>query len=88
MQDINYLKERWKIAIAGIIIQILLGTVYGWSVFKCPLIAKHGWSGTECSMAFTLAILLIGVSAALGGRFAASFEPNRNVKLRNIRVWR
>src|SRR3989339_90657 len=69
MQNINYFKERWRIAVAGIIIQMLLGTVYGWSVFKSPLIAKHSWSGAECSMAFTLAIFFTGVAATLGGRF-------------------
>ena len=59
---------RAIVALAGVVMQLLLGTVYGWSVFKKPLMAAHGWSGTEVGMAFTLAILFIGLSAAFGGR--------------------
>jgi MFS transporter, OFA family, oxalate/formate antiporter len=65
----NHFTKRWEIAIAGIIMQVLLGTVYGWSVFKLPLMKAHGWSGPQAGLAFTLAILFIGVSAAFGGRF-------------------
>ena len=69
MEKVNFLKKRWKIAAAGITMQIFLGTVYGWSVFKRPLMSSHGWSGTQVSLSFTLAIFFIGVAAALGGRF-------------------
>jgi len=62
-------KGRWVIAISGIIIMVLLGTVYGWSVFKKPLMESHGWSGPQVTMAFTIAIFCIGLSAALGGKF-------------------
>jgi len=62
-------KGRWTVAICGIIMMVLLGTVYGWSVFKKPLMESHGWEGPEVGMAFTIAIFCIGLSAALGGRF-------------------
>ena len=29
--------NRWQIALAGIIMQIALGAVYAWSVFRIPL---------------------------------------------------
>jgi len=48
---------------------VLLGTVYGWSVFKKPLMESHGWTGPQVGMAFTIAIFCIGLSAAFGGRF-------------------
>jgi len=69
MRDVNLFRKRWEIALSGIVMQVLLGTVYGWSVFKYPLMSKHHWSGPEVAMAFTLAIFFIGVSAAFGGRF-------------------
>lgn len=61
--------DRWQIAISGVVMQMVLGTVYAWSVFKKPLMADLGWSNTEVGLAFTLVILFIGVSAAFGGRF-------------------
>jgi MFS transporter, OFA family, oxalate/formate antiporter len=36
------LPNRWGIAAAVVLMQICLGAVYGWSVFKKPLInAEH-----------------------------------------------
>ena len=32
-------KKRWVIAAAAIVMQLCLGTVYAWSVFKKPLMA-------------------------------------------------
>jgi OFA family oxalate/formate antiporter-like MFS transporter len=62
-------KGRWIVAISGIIMMVLLGTVYGWSVFKKPLMESHGWTGPQVGMAFTIAIFCIGLSAAFGGKF-------------------
>ncbi|HGJ64165.1 TPA: MFS transporter, partial [bacterium] len=62
-------KGRWTVAICGIIMMVLLGTVYGWSVFKKPLMESHGWTGPQVGMAFTIAIFCIGLSAAFGGKF-------------------
>ncbi|OGC04296.1 oxalate:formate antiporter [candidate division WOR-1 bacterium RIFOXYA12_FULL_43_27] len=61
--------NRWGIALAGIIMQLLLGTVYGWSVFKKPLMESHGWTGVQVGLAFTIAIFCLGMAAALGGKF-------------------
>lgn len=60
--------SRWPVAVAGVLTQLMLGTVYAWSVFKKPLMAAHGWSGPEVGLTFTLTIFFIGFSAALGGR--------------------
>jgi OFA family oxalate/formate antiporter-like MFS transporter len=59
--------NRWLIAIAGIVMQICLGTVYGWSVFTKPLMAANGWSNADVTLTFTIAIGLLAVSSAIGG---------------------
>ncbi|MBN2370164.1 MAG: OFA family MFS transporter [Vicinamibacteria bacterium] len=61
--------NRWGIAAAGVAMQLILGTVYAWSVFKNPFMAQHGWSGENVGLAFTLVILFIGLAAAFGGKF-------------------
>ena len=61
--------NRWFVALAGVVMQLVLGTVYAWSVFKRPFMAEHGWSGEQVGLAFTIAILFIGIAAAFGGRF-------------------
>jgi len=60
-------KKRWIIAIAAIVIQLCLGTVYAWSLFKKPLMATHGWGETATQVTFMVCIGMIGLSAAFGG---------------------
>ncbi len=62
-------KNRWVVALSGVIMQLLLGTVYGWSVFKTPLMEAHGWTNVQVGFAFTILIFCLGVTAAIGGRF-------------------
>ncbi len=61
--------NRWHVAIAGVVMQLLLGSVYAWSVFKKPLMESHGWSNSSVGLTFTFVNVFIGVSAAFGGRF-------------------
>jgi OFA family oxalate/formate antiporter-like MFS transporter len=69
LQNTACRQNRWLVAVAGIAIQMMLGTVYAWSVFKNPLVKNHGWSVPQVGFTFTLAIFFLGFSAALGGRF-------------------
>jgi len=69
MSEGGKVQNRWAVAAAGVIMQLLLGTVYAWSVFKKPFMAAHGWSNEQVGLAFTIVILLIGVAAAFGGKF-------------------
>jgi hypothetical protein len=36
--------NRWLIAAAGVVMQIALGAVYAWSVFRIPLTTTYGWT--------------------------------------------
>ncbi len=59
--------NRWLVAAAAVVTQVCLGAVYGWSVFVAPLVAMTGWTLTQVSLAFTLAIAFLGVGTVLGG---------------------
>ncbi|HPC47610.1 MAG TPA: MFS transporter, partial [Deltaproteobacteria bacterium] len=63
----NLESKRWIIAIAAIVMQLSLGCVYAWSVFKKALIANHGWTETQTQFTFVLCIGLIGLFCAFGG---------------------
>src|SRR5579885_556275 len=58
---------RWGIALAGVIMQIALGAVYAWSVFRIPLTKAFGWTISQVTMAFTIAILTLGFASFVGG---------------------
>ena len=47
--------------------QIALGAVYAWSVFRTPLIKQSGWSNSEVTLTFTICIFVLGISAFFGG---------------------
>jgi len=63
----NRMYNRWIIAIAGIILQLALGAVYAWSVFRTPLVKGFGWSISQVTLTFTIAIFTLGVAAFVGG---------------------
>jgi MFS transporter, OFA family, oxalate/formate antiporter len=71
------LANRWNIAVAGVIMQIALGAVYAWSVFRIPLTKTFGWTITQVTFTFTLSILVLGFAAFAGGLWMRKVGPRR-----------
>lgn len=67
--------ERWWIALAGILLQMVLGAVYAWSVFRIPLSKQFHWSISEVTLAFTICILIVGFASFLGGVWMRKSGP-------------
>ncbi len=59
--------NRWIIATAGVVMQVALGAVYAWSVFRKPLSDYYGTGVSEVNTAFSIAILALGFAAFFGG---------------------
>jgi OFA family oxalate/formate antiporter-like MFS transporter len=59
--------NRWGIAVAGVLMQMSLGAVYAWSVFRTPLATKFGWTIAQVTLTFTISILILGFAAFPGG---------------------
>jgi OFA family oxalate/formate antiporter-like MFS transporter len=59
--------NRWGIALAGIFMQLALGAVYAWSVFRIPLSKQFGWTISQVTLTFTICILVVGFAAFFGG---------------------
>src|ERR1700747_953915 len=59
--------NRWGIAVAGVLLQIALGAVYAWSVFRVPLVKQFGRSISEVTLTFTISIFVLGMAAFFGG---------------------
>jgi len=67
--------NRWGIAVAGVVMQIALGAVYAWSVFRIPLTKTFGWTISQVTFTFTLAILMLGFAAFVGGLWMRKAGP-------------
>ena len=75
MSNENLESKRWLIAIAAVVIQLCLGTVYAWSVFKTA-IDGHAWLGRkDDAVTFMLLMLIIGLAAAFGGTLVDKKGP-------------
>ena len=69
--------NRWLIAIMGMLLQVVLGTVYAWSFFQKPIMAEYGWTNVQTMWIFSIAILFLGLSAAIGGLTLPRFGPQK-----------
>ncbi len=59
--------NRWTVALAAVIMQIGLGSLYAWSVLRQPLSAHYGASVTGVNVAFFVAILVFGIATLAAG---------------------
>src|SRR6202023_4124929 len=69
------ISNRWIVAVGGILMQIALGALYAWSVFRIPLNQTYGWTVSEVTVAFELAILVLGFAAFAGGLWMRRTGP-------------
>ena len=68
--------NRVIIAIAGVVMQVALGAVYAWSVFREPLAAAYGGaSATAVNTTFSITIFTLGFAAFAGGLWMGSAGP-------------
>lgn len=68
-------KNRWLIALSAVGIHISIGSVYSWSVFSKPIMKEFGWNLAEVSGIFSIAIALLGLSAAFMGKWVEKRGP-------------
>ncbi len=76
--------NRWLIAIMGTVVQLCLGTVYAWSFFQNPIVKAYGWTNAQAAWAFSIAIFMLGASAAWGGINLPKFGPKKLAMLGGI----
>jgi len=71
-QDVT---NRWLIATAVVVMQVALGAVYAWSVFRKPLSDAYGTGVSEVNTTFSIAILSLGIAAFFGGLWMGRSGP-------------
>ena len=75
--------NRWLIAPAALGIHLCIGSVYAWSLFNPALIKRLGvvtsaaddWTLKSVVWIFTVAIIFLGLSAAVGGKWLEKVGP-------------
>ena len=75
--------NRWRVPPASIAIHLCIGSVYAWSMFNPALIREHGvvasaasdWGLDEVVWIFSVAIVCLGLAAAVAGRWLEKVGP-------------
>ena len=68
--------NRVIIAIAGVVMQVALGAVYAWSVFREPLATAYGGASvTAVNTTFSITIFTLGFAAFAGGLWMGRSGP-------------
>jgi len=75
--------NRWKVPPASIAIHLCIGSVYAWSIYNPPLTRLFGvvtpasgdWSLQDVTWIFSVAIVFLGLAAALAGHWLDRVGP-------------
>src|SRR6202030_4331412 len=70
--------SRWLIPVAAVAVHICIGSVYAWSTFNRPIHAlfpNDPWRFSPPYTTFTMALMLLGLSAAFGGPWVERRGP-------------
>lgn len=70
--------RRWTIALAAVLVHFCIGSVYAYSVFIVPLHRQWGWSKPIITVTFSIAIVVLGFTAAFGGTWMERHGPQKS----------
>lgn len=59
--------NRMRYAAAAIFMQVLLGIIYSWSIFRSPLAQLHGWSNAQTIAPYRYSLLAFAAGMILAG---------------------
>jgi len=77
---------RWMLVAIGFAINICLGSIYSYSVFRKPLEAMWGLSSTESGLPYMIFLALFAFTMPIAGGFLDKFGPRITVIIGSILV--
>lgn len=69
--------NRWFIPPAALAVHLSIGQVYAFSVFRNPLVERFDTSLTAIGVIFSISIVMLGLSAAFGGKWVERNGPRK-----------
>src|SRR5215813_8638454 len=67
--------RRWVVTFAGTGINLALGVLYTWSMFKDAISKEFGWKGEQLNDPYALCCLVFAFAMILAGRCQDRFGP-------------
>lgn len=69
--------SRYTVLIGAILVQVVLGTIYAYSVFVQPLEAEFGWTRATIQGGFSVALAMFALAMIPAGRWQDRIGPRR-----------
>ena len=71
--------NRWLVPPAALAVHLSIGQVYAYSVLKDALLERFDASHTQIGVVFSISIVMLGLSAAFGGRWMERHGPRKTM---------
>ena len=59
--------SRWRFVAAALVMQLCLGVLYSWAVFRTPLEELHGWSKSTSIAPYRYSLLFFTLAMVIAG---------------------
>src|SRR6266853_5778980 len=78
--------RKWAVTFAGTGINLALGVLYTWSLFKDAISQQFGWKGEQLNDPYALCCLVFAFAMILAGRCQDKFGPRLTATLGGLLV--
>ncbi|MFQ5855193.1 MAG: OFA family MFS transporter [Anaerolineae bacterium] len=69
--------NRWLTVVGALMVQLILGVIYAFSVFVKPLEAHFGWDRAQTTWAFSINVATFAIVMVYGGRLQDRIGPRK-----------
>ncbi len=76
----------WAVTFAGLGINLALGVLYAWSLFKDAIQKEFGWQGEQLNDPYALCCIVFAVTMVFAGRFQDKLGPRLTATLGGLLI--
>lgn len=80
------LRGEWLYVFLGLVIMMMLGTVYSWSVFRLPVEELYSVGATQSGLPYMTALLFYSLFMFLTGRYFKGWSPRATILVGSLLV--
>nr|WP_321292775.1 OFA family MFS transporter [uncultured Trichococcus sp.] len=80
------LRGEWLYVFLGLVIMMVLGTVYSWSVFRLPVEELYNVGAAQSGLPYMTALLFYSLFMFLTGRFFKTWSPRSTILVGSLLV--
>src|SRR3569623_1059923 len=76
----------WTVTFAGLGINLALGDLYAWSLFKAAIAKELGWQGEQLNDLYALCCVVFAITMVFAGRFQDKLGPRLTATLGGLLI--